>query len=146
MKEVLVFTVEDQQFALDLSCLERVIWAVEITPVPNESDNIAGIINVHGTIIPVINVRKLLGREERAIILSDQLIVCAINGKKCALWVDDVHGVASYEEKNFIPAAEVFPKEHLIDYVIKNEESIILVYNWGKLNVDYEALHAQKGC
>lgn len=146
MKDVLIFNVDHQQFALDLAHLERVICAVEITPIPNEGEGVAGVINVHGTIIPVLNVRKILGREEREIALNDKLISCRIHERRFALWVDDVKGIASYEDKNFIPASEVFPEEHMIDHVIKNEQGIILVYNWGKLLTMLDKTHALKGC
>lgn len=46
-----------------------------IIPLSNAPDIIMDVVNVHGTIIPVINMRGRLGLLERGFSLSDQLIV-----------------------------------------------------------------------
>ncbi len=54
----IVFTLDEQRYALHLSAVERVICVVEITPLPKAPEIVLGIINVGGQIIPVIDMRK----------------------------------------------------------------------------------------
>ncbi|MFQ5632726.1 MAG: chemotaxis protein CheW, partial [bacterium] len=54
----LVFTIDDQQFGLPMSQVERIIRAVEVRPVPEAPDYINGVINMQGRVIPVVNLRK----------------------------------------------------------------------------------------
>lgn len=99
MREILVFKLNDQLFAINLSYVERVIWAVEITPIPNAPPQVAGAINLYGKVIQVINLRKALSFQEREIELSDQMVICNFANQTLALWVDSVEGISFYDEK-----------------------------------------------
>ena len=57
-KLILVFALDEPRYALPLSAVERVVRAVEITPLPNAPAIIQGAINVQGAIIPVVNIRE----------------------------------------------------------------------------------------
>lgn len=51
-------TLDGQRYALSLAQVERVIRAVEITPLPQAPEIITGVINVRGRVIPVVDIRK----------------------------------------------------------------------------------------
>ena len=61
IRHLLVFSVDEQEYALPYTIVEKVVRSVEITPLPNAPDIIKGIINVHGRVIPVLSVREKLG-------------------------------------------------------------------------------------
>lgn len=44
--QVVVFTLEGQQYALPLSAVERIVHAVEITPLPKAPEIVLGVINM----------------------------------------------------------------------------------------------------
>ena len=79
MKQLVVFSIEKQQFALRLSVVKKIIRAVEIIPLPNSPEIILGTINIHGKLTPVISVRKRLGLKEKEINLNDHLIIASIS-------------------------------------------------------------------
>jgi len=56
--ELLPFHLDDQRFAVPLPASVRVERAVAITPLPKAPDIVMGIINFHGQIIPVVNIRS----------------------------------------------------------------------------------------
>jgi purine-binding chemotaxis protein CheW len=91
----LIFNVEDRTLALDIKSVEQVCQAVEITPLPSSPASIVGLVNVHGSIVVVLNVRKKLGTVLREIELSDQLVIAYADERQFALLVDDVKEVAS---------------------------------------------------
>ena len=72
---LVVFSLDDQQYALLLPVVERVINAVAVTPLPEAPDIVLGVINIYGEIIPVMNIRKRFGLPEREIDIKDQLII-----------------------------------------------------------------------
>lgn len=95
-----VFRLDEQRLALPLEAVERVIRAVEITPLPKAPPGILGVINLQGHMIPVLNLHKLLGLEPhsappRELELSDQLIIAHLSGRRAALAVDEVKGVVA---------------------------------------------------
>ncbi len=129
----ILFSIDQQRFGLDLSSIERVIHAVEITSLPHAPDHIMGAINIQGSIVQVINLRTILGLPSREIELSDQFIICRLKNKKMALWVDTVCGIEEYTKEALIPAREVFPNIAGVDFVVKEKEDFILIYNLEKL-------------
>ena len=58
---VVTFTLGSQTYALPIAPVRQIIEMVTITPLPQINHTIAGVINFHGVIAPVINMRRLLG-------------------------------------------------------------------------------------
>ena len=46
--QLLLYHIEEQQYALPLAVVERVVHAVEATPLPNIPEGVLGVIDVRG--------------------------------------------------------------------------------------------------
>src|SRR5690242_16165329 len=79
--KLMVFSLDDQYYALPLTFIDKVLQSVAITHVPKGYDNLLGIVNVHGEIMPVIDIRKIFGIPAKKIHLHDRFIVCDIQNK-----------------------------------------------------------------
>lgn len=55
---LLVFILDEQQYALRLSAVERVLRAVAVTPMPKASGIVLGIVNVYGRALPAIDLHE----------------------------------------------------------------------------------------
>ena len=62
---IVVFTLDEQRYALHLLAVERVVRAVEVTALPEAPEIVLGVVNVKGRIVPVINVRRRFRLPER---------------------------------------------------------------------------------
>ena len=89
----LLFFIEEGRYALDVTAVERIIRAVEVTFVPDAPDFVRGLINVAGELVPVIDMRRKLGLPIRDMELSDRFILINVAGRLKALLVDKVEGV-----------------------------------------------------
>ena len=140
-KQILVFTIEEQRYALRVSSVERIVRAVEITPLPKAPEIILGLVNVRGRVIPVVNTRRRFGRPEREIELSDRFILANTSERTVSLVVDEVDDVIVSSEKEVIQADSITPGLENIEGVIKLEGNIILIYNLEKfLSLEDEAM------
>jgi hypothetical protein len=74
-RSIVVFNLDEQQYALHLAAVERIVRVAEITPVPKAPAIVLGVINVQGQVIPVINIRKRFRLPDREMSLSDHLII-----------------------------------------------------------------------
>ncbi len=90
---LVVFTLDEQRYALYLPVVERVVNAVEVTPLPKVPDIVLGVINVQGKVIPVVNIRRRFGLPEREIELSYQFIIANTSKQMVVLVADTVSGV-----------------------------------------------------
>lgn len=134
--DILVCSIEGQQIGLVLAKINSVVLAVETTPLPNAPDHFLGAITVHGLITPVLNMRKILGEPIRELEVQDQFILCNIHQKQVALWVDKVKYVRHCKEEEFIPAEQILPDLMGLQYALKDNGQIILIYDLEKLLPD----------
>jgi purine-binding chemotaxis protein CheW len=58
---LLSFRVDDEFFALDAMKVNHILEVPEITHIPNTPDFMKGVLNLHGNIIPVVDLRLMMG-------------------------------------------------------------------------------------
>ncbi|OGQ82044.1 MAG: chemotaxis protein CheW [Deltaproteobacteria bacterium RIFCSPLOWO2_12_FULL_60_19] len=125
--QFVVFSLDEQRFALPLPVVERALRMVEITPLPKAPDIVAGVVNVQGRIVPVIDIRKRLSRPAREIALTDQLIIAQTSKRLVALQVDSVGGLIERPKGAVIDAAEIVPGTGYLEGVAKLEDGLVLI-------------------
>lgn len=124
-----VFSLHDRLFALPLEVSLRVLRAVEITPVPQAPPSVAGVIDVHGEITPVIDLRERFGVTPCALVPGAQFLLVASAQRAMALWVDCVNGVASWGEDDFVAADSLLPGVCRLRGMASDEQGLILVHD-----------------
>jgi purine-binding chemotaxis protein CheW len=70
--DLILFSLDERRFALPLRSVERVVRAVDITPLPDAPQMVLGVIDVQGEIVSVINLRRRCRMPERELQLTDQ--------------------------------------------------------------------------
>lgn len=128
-EKLLVFTLSDLHCALRLSDIGRILHAVEIIPVPNAPVIVMGLINVQGGIIPVLNIRRLLRLPEIEMTLNDQIILSRTTSFPVAILVDNVQGVAEFNEQDIIAPEELYPGIEHLEGIAKLKDGILYIYN-----------------
>jgi purine-binding chemotaxis protein CheW len=126
---LVIFTLDDQRYALPLQAVQRVVRMVAITPLPNAPDIILGVINFHGQVIPVINARWRFGLPEREIAVTDQLVVAHTARRPVALVVDTVLDILPNSEQKLIATEHILPKIAYVEGVIKRADGLILIHD-----------------
>lgn len=126
-KHFVLFSLDEQRYALHLPVVERVLRIVEISPLPRASEIVLGMINIHGRVLPVVNLRRRFGLPEREIHLSDQLIMVQTSHRSVALVVDFVSGVIERSEDEIIPADGILPGMSYMRGVTLFQDGLILI-------------------
>lgn len=124
-----VFNLDDRQYALYLSSVQRVVRAVEITPLPKGPEIVSGVVNVRGDIVPVFNVRKRFGLREKEMELSDMLVIARTSKQLVGLMADSVSGVVSRKKEEIVPSEEILSGLNYVDGVVKLEDGLVLIHN-----------------
>jgi purine-binding chemotaxis protein CheW len=122
-------TLDDQCYALPLAQVERVIHAVEVTPLPDAPDVILGVINLHGQIMAVANLRQRFGLPGREISLQDRFIIATTTHRKIALVADAVNGVIEIPQSRILEAAGILPHMEYVDGVVRLEDGLVLIHD-----------------
>ena len=129
LNQLVVFTLDEQRYALYLAAVERIVRVVEITPLPKSPEVVLGVVNVHGQIIPVVNIGKRFRLPEREIALSNQLIIANTSRRAVALLVDEVSGVVEISEREMIEAGKILPDMDYVEGIVKLEDGLILIHD-----------------
>ncbi|MFH0976462.1 MAG: chemotaxis protein CheW [Spirochaetota bacterium] len=127
----IIFSIDSERFAFPVGIVERVIRAVEVSPLPDASANIMGIINMEGTIISVFNTRRKLGLPERELSIDDRFIITAAGDRKVAIAVDSADGIIGVPQKELTPAGEIEGGLIYTEGAIKTGEGVILTLDIG---------------
>ena len=61
IQEYLIFTIDAINFGIDIGLVQEIIEIQPASKIPNALDFCSGIINIRGTIVPVIDMRRKLG-------------------------------------------------------------------------------------
>jgi len=91
--EVLVLTVGDREHALPVGDVIEVVRMVDVTPLPEAPAWVAGVINMRGRIVAVIDLRMRLGMSPRKPELSTPIIVVGRSEPAAGLIADGVSEV-----------------------------------------------------
>jgi purine-binding chemotaxis protein CheW len=90
VREVLIFEIDGRRYGLPASEVRELVRAVAIRPLPLDSTVIEGVIDLRGTIVPVVDLRAGLHLPPKAVEPSDNLIIleAGAGGRPFAVRVD----------------------------------------------------------
>ncbi|MDB4963496.1 MAG: chemotaxis protein CheW [Myxococcales bacterium] len=99
LRNVIVFTIGATRYAVELRWVREVVSLGFVTGVPTAPVALGGVCNLHGQILPVLDVSAVLGHPPGPPARQgDGALVLETEGVVCALRVDQVDHVASLHE------------------------------------------------
>jgi purine-binding chemotaxis protein CheW len=127
-QHLFIFTIESQRFGLNLDVIQRVERAVEVKVVPEMPSLISGIINYHGKILPVLDLRKKLKIADKAVSADMHFLVVTTRIRQLILIADAVDGVIKVSPDRFTQGSEI-EKDFTQASFIRLDDGIIFVYD-----------------
>ncbi|MDX2105243.1 MAG: chemotaxis protein CheW [Candidatus Melainabacteria bacterium] len=135
MLEFLTFELNETKMALPVEAVASIFEAVAFHPSKVERLGILGDFNLHGEMIPVLNLDRHWNREPTAIKLDSQIIVLRLNDGRIAIVADDVKGTIKVAKESVISLNAVLPEDAL-----KNPHGLTLHENEIYYVLDIESL------
>jgi purine-binding chemotaxis protein CheW len=122
----------ERRYGIPLSAIDRIIHAVEITPLPKAHEIVRGGINLAGQIVPVVDIRKRFGLAQRGIRLSNQFLVGEAGRLSSALMGDASVGVVERSEEDVMSVQAVLPDMQYLEGIAKMEDGMIPIPDLNK--------------
>lgn len=97
------FSIGEKLFAVDIMRIREILVPQKLSPLPCASDLLEGVIDLRGSVIPVMNMRKRLGMPITDDTPAGKLLIVSLVKQLLALVVDDVMEVIS------VPVADIKP-------------------------------------
>jgi purine-binding chemotaxis protein CheW len=87
---VVVFVCQGLSFAIDVHAVRRIAWLPQLTPVEEMPAYVPGVINVQGSIAPVVDLNARFGHPHQTFRLTDSIILFETRGSLVGLVADEV--------------------------------------------------------
>jgi len=96
----LTFLVGDVGYGIEISYVVEIISVQEITLVPHTHAYVKGIINLRGTVVPVIDMGMRFGQGEIVYTEKTCIIVLSMDDMSVGILVDGVQDVSNIDDEN----------------------------------------------
>jgi purine-binding chemotaxis protein CheW len=105
--EFIIVEVHGQRFAVDIIQVREIRgWSIS-TPLAGAADDVLGIVNLRGAVLPVIDLARRLGLGETTPSPASVIIVTEIGTRLVGLLVDAVCDIYALPNSALLPAPEV---------------------------------------
>lgn len=128
------FQIDEQRYAFRIEQIQEIVILDHVTRTPQVADYVEGVSNLRGAIIPIINLRKLIGLEPKPADSETRTIVVNVAQRTMGCTVDTVSQVLRIPEESIRPAPETVTSD--ADYVagfVKVDDQLVIVLNIEKL-------------
>ena len=105
--KVIVFQIEDEEYAVPVDQVGSIERVQLITRVPQTENFVKGIINLRGVVIPVIDLRLRFGMVEKSYTESTRIIIIQLEQVEIGLIVDLANDVIDLPEEMIEQTPEV---------------------------------------
>ena len=110
VSQYLSFALGAEEYGVEILSVQEIKGYSGITPIPNTPPHIRGVMNLRGTVIPVVDLRVKFGMNEREYDKFTVIIVVNVCGKTTGLVVDGVSDVLEIGASDVRPAPDFGPR------------------------------------
>jgi purine-binding chemotaxis protein CheW len=111
MNQFLAFNLENEVFAFDISKVREVLEFDTVTKVPQTPDMMKGVINLRGSVVPVIDMRVKFGMGETEKTVNTVIIIIEVNlegtSTMIGALVDSVQEVMDLDSEHIEPPPKI---------------------------------------
>ena len=131
----LTFFINEEAYGLNISNVKEIIAAMNITNVPKTPEYIKGVINLRGSVIPIIDVRSKFGIEEKKYDMNTAIIINEIDKVSIGFIVDRVEDVLTikHSELTEAPRFGANVDTSFIENVAEIDKKVIMILNLKKI-------------
>jgi purine-binding chemotaxis protein CheW len=98
--QFLTFLLGEEQYGVDILRVQEIKGYTTVTRIPNTPDYIKGVLNLRGTIVPIVDLRTKFGMEKAEYTMFTVIVVVVIQDKVTGIVVDAVSDVMNINNKD----------------------------------------------
>jgi purine-binding chemotaxis protein CheW len=105
--EYLTFALDQEEYGIPILSVQEIIGFQKPTPIPNSPSWLSGMVNIRGTVIPVVCTRRLLNMPDKDYDSENVIIITQVGGRTVGSVVDQVNDVVSFSPEQIQPTPEI---------------------------------------
>jgi purine-binding chemotaxis protein CheW len=130
VQQFIGFRLHNGEYAVPIVKVREIINLEQITTLPNSPEYLEGMINIRGSVIPIINLKKLLHLPEDRENVS-KIIVIGCGKITYGILIDSISGVVTIDEKLIDSSDDITHNgdTSFIDGIAKLDTRLIIILN-----------------
>jgi purine-binding chemotaxis protein CheW len=136
--QFLTFLLDEQEYGLELFKIQEIRGYAPVTPIPNVPAHVRGVMNLRGTVLPVIDLRMKFRLPPIEYSKFTVIVIAMVADKMVGLLVDAVSDVlhVTREAMRAVPDFGSAVDTRFIDGVFQTREHLAVALNLEKLLSD----------
>lgn len=104
--QYLTFSLGDEEYGVDILKVQEIKGYVPTTRIPNSPSEVVGVLNLRGTIVPIVDLRRKFGLEEIEYNQFTAIVVVVVQNRVMGVIVDSVSEVVNIPLSDIQPAPD----------------------------------------
>jgi purine-binding chemotaxis protein CheW len=125
--QVLVFDVGAQRCAVPATAVMRVVRAAAVAALPGGPDLVDGVINVHGLLMPVVDLRPRFGLARSELSAREHFIIVSTSRRHVAVRADRASELAVVRARDLDDARTAIPDVDRVAGVAKLPDGLVVI-------------------
>jgi len=106
-QELIAFRIGEQEFCVEVMSVREIRGWTPVTPVPQAPSFVRGIVNLRGTLLPIVDLAARLGYPSAEPTARHVIMVAQVDQQNIGLLVDGVSDIFTIEEGDIQPTPDV---------------------------------------
>ena len=134
-QQLVVFKLAEEEYAVSILQVQEIKRMTEITRVPHTPEYLKGVLNLRGSVLPVIDLKKRLGLPQKEYTEDTRIIIVKADEIVVGLIVDAVSEVTAVQKDQIEPPQAVSGNigENYISGVGKLENRLLILLKLDEL-------------
>jgi purine-binding chemotaxis protein CheW len=138
-RELICFRVGEQEYGVDITDVREIRGWTPATPLPKTLSYVRGVINLRGSVLPILDMAARIGLGQAAVTERHVIIVVSIRGQLVGLLVDAVCDILAASAEALQSTPDLASDVHgLVEGLLSVEERMIAVIRVEALMPDAE--------
>jgi len=139
LQTYLSFRLEAEVFAINVSKVLNILEMKPITKVPKSPEYMKGVINLRGTVLPVVDLRLKFGLPENQDTIDTNIIVLSIDKDgetiMIGILIDNVNEVLEFKDEDIVQSPSIGTKYNsgFISGMWRQDENFIMILDIDKV-------------
>ena len=106
-QQFLTFALGQEEYGVEILKIQEIKGFSAVTPLPNAPAYVKGVLNLRGTIVPIVDLRQKFGMPEGAYTKFTVIVVVQVQGKTLGFVVDAVSDVLTVKGDAIQPTPDL---------------------------------------
>jgi len=146
--QIVIFKLGQEEYGVEIVQVKEIINLAEVTPLPQSSSSVEGVINLRGQIIPIINIKRRLELTIQEYSSEARVIVVEVDKQLLGVKVDEAVEVIRLDVSSIQALPEMVTQiknQNFIVGVGKVDERLIVMLNLTRILGSEEIEEIKKG-